>query len=97
MTTGKLRRPCHFSQRGTESWSPDLRGRVTILDKDNKVVAQLGDNPNVSQRANNGVKLADTTPGHFCCPHGATWDPHGNIYVAEWLPYGRLTKLRHIA
>ena len=40
---------------------------------------------------------ADTTPGQFCCPHGATWDSHGNIYVAEWLPYGRVTKLRRLA
>jgi hypothetical protein len=94
---GRLRRPCHFSQRGTEMVIPDLRGRVTILDKDNNAVAQLGDNPNSSQRANNGVKQADTTPGHFCCPHGATWDSHGNIFVAEWLPYGRFTKLRRLA
>jgi hypothetical protein len=93
---GRLRRPCHFNQRGSELVIPDLRGRVTILDKDNNAVAQLGDNPNASQRANNGVKQADTTPGHFCCPHGATWDSHGNIFVAEWLPYGRLTKLRRI-
>jgi len=94
---GRLRRPCHFSQRGTEMVIPDLRGRVTILDKDNNVIVQLGDNPDAGQRANNGVKQADTTPGHFCCPHGATWDSHGNIFVAEWLPYGRFTKLQRLA
>lgn len=95
--TGKLRRPCHFSQRGTELVVPDLRGRVTILDKDNKPVAQLGDNPNVPQRANNGVKIQDTRPGQFCTPHGATWDRAGNIYVVEWLPYGRVTKLKRVS
>lgn len=94
--SGKLRRPCHFSQRGSEMLIPDLRGRVTILDKDNNVIVQLGDNPNVGQRANNGVKKQDLVPGAFCCPHGATWDHLGNIYVAEWLPYGRVTKLRRI-
>lgn len=94
--SGKLRLPCHFSQRGTELLIPDLRGRVTILDKHNNVVVQLGDNPNVSQRANNGVPKDATVPGVFCCPHAATWDRNGNIYVVEWLPYGRVTKLRKV-
>ena len=35
-------------------------------------------------------------PGQFCTPHGAIWDRAGNIFVAEWLPYGRVTKLRHV-
>ncbi len=95
--TGKFRRPCHFSLRGTELLIPDLKGRVTVLDKDNNVIVQLGDNPNAGQRANNGVKKEDTVPGAFCCPHGATWDHSGNIYVAEWLPYGRVTKLRRVS
>jgi hypothetical protein len=94
--SGKFRRPCQFSQRGSEILIPDLRGRVTILDKDNNAIVQLGDNPNVSQRANNGVKKDATVPGAFCCPHGATWDHSGNIYVVEWLPYGRVTKLRKV-
>jgi hypothetical protein len=94
--TGKFRRPCHFNIRGTEMVVPDLRGRVTVLDKDNNVLAQLGDNPNAGQRANNGVKKEALVPGAFCCPHGACFDRAGNIYVAEWLPYGRVTKLRHV-
>ena len=92
--TGKLRQPCHFSQREELLLIPDLQGRVTILDKNNAVVVHLGDNPNIAQRANNGVPPGDLIPGHFCCPHGATWDHEGNIYVVEWLPYGRVTKLR---
>jgi hypothetical protein len=93
---GKLRFPCHFSQRGGEMLIPELAGRVTILDKDNNVIVHLGDNPNVRQRANNGVPKAQLFAGAFCCPHGATWDRHGNIYVTEWLPYGRVTKLRRV-
>jgi hypothetical protein len=52
--------------------------------------------PNAAQRANNQVKQSDTSPGHFCCPHGATWDSKGNIFVVEWLPYGRVTKLKKV-
>ena len=91
------RQPCHFYERKGEIVVPDLSGPVHILDKDNNVIVQLGDNPNVAQRAENKVKQADTVPGHFCCPHGATWDSHGNIFVAEWLPYGRFTKLQRLA
>lgn len=95
--SGKLRLPCQFSQRGTELLIPDLRGRVTILDKHDNVIVHLGDNPNVRQRANNGVPKSQTVDGAFCCPHGATWDRHGNIFVVEWLPYGRVTKLRKVS
>ncbi|HZL33687.1 MAG TPA: hypothetical protein VFC78_00170 [Tepidisphaeraceae bacterium] len=91
-----LRHPCHFSQRGTDLLIPDLKGRVTIIDKDNNLIAQLGDNPNKSQWANNGVKPQDLKPGIFCTPHGATWDHLGNAYIVEWLPYGRVTKLKRV-
>ncbi len=93
---GKFRLPCHFSQRGTEMLIPELAGRVTILDKDNNVIVHLGDNPNVGYRANNGVPHDKLVPGIFCTPHGATFDHLGNIYVTEWLPYGRVTKLRKV-
>ena len=97
MVTDELRAPCHFSQRGTDLLIPDLKGRVTIFDKDNKLITHLGDNPNPKQWANNGVKPADLTPGVFCTPHGATWDHNGNAYIVEWLPYGRVTKLKRVS
>lgn len=93
----ELRHPCHFSQRGGDLLIPDLRGRVTIFDKDNKLITHLGDNPDKSQWANNGVKPQDVKPGVFCTPHGATWDRAGNAYIVEWLPYGRVTKLKRVS
>lgn len=92
-----LRNPCQFSERNGDLLIPDLKGRITIFDKDNNLVEHLGDNPNEKQRANHGVKKDDLKPGIFYTPHGATWDKAGNIYLCEWLPYGRVTKLRHIA
>ncbi len=38
----------------------------------------------------------DLQAGVFCTPHGAIFDRKGDIYVAEWLPYGRVTKLRRV-
>ena len=93
----ELRHPCHFSQRGTDLLIPDLKGRVTIFDKNNELITHLGDNPNQRQWANNGVKPEDLKPGVFCTPHGATWDHLGNAYIVEWLPYGRISKLKRVS
>ena len=96
IVTDELRDPCHFDQRGSDILIPDLNGRVTIFDKDNKLVTHLGDNPDPAKRRNHGVKKEELVPGQFVTPHGAIWDRAGNIYVAEWLPYGRVTKLRPV-
>jgi hypothetical protein len=93
----ELRHPCHFDQQGTDLLIPDLKGRVTIFDKDNKLITHLGDNPEAALRGNHGAKPDQLVAGDFCTPHGAIWDRAGNIYVTEWLPYGRVTKLRHVA
>lgn len=73
------------------------RQHVTIFDKNNELITHLGDNPNQRQWANNGVKPQDLKPGVFCTPHGATWDHLGNAYIVEWLPYGRISKLRRVS
>ena len=36
-------------------------------------------------------------PGKFVAPHGAWFDHAGNIFVAEWVEIGRVTKLRKLA
>jgi hypothetical protein len=95
-TTDEMRHPCMFDQRGTDLLVPDIDGKVTLLDRDNKLITHLGDNPNQKQWFNNRVKQKDTRPGFFCTPHSARFDSKGNIFVVEWLPYGRVTKLRKV-
>jgi hypothetical protein len=91
-----LRHPCHFDQRGDEILIPDLHGRITIIGKDNQVVTHLGDNKNPKDRGRHNTKREELVPGNFVTPHQAIWDRSGNIYVAEWLPYGRVTKLTKV-
>src|SRR5262249_35358664 len=38
-----MRQPCHFNIQGDLMLVPDLRSVITLLDRDNRVVAQLGD------------------------------------------------------
>jgi hypothetical protein len=69
---------------------------VTILDGANKLITHLGENPNLSLRANNGVDKNQWQDGLFLAPHSARWDSDGNLYVMDWNFRGRMTKLRRI-
>lgn len=95
--TDNLRRPCHFDQKDGDLLIPDLRGRVTIFDKDNHLVTQLGDNPGIwDVKGWPNVPHEMRVTGKFVSPHAACWDAQGNMYVVEWIPDGRVTKLRRV-
>lgn len=96
MVTGDLRLPSNFHQRGTDIVVADLEGRVTILDKDNKIITHLGDNENPKLRGQNPVPPDQWKDGQFISPHCVRWDSQGNLYVAEWLSTGRITKLKRL-
>ena len=88
--------PCHFHEHKGMIVVPDLAARVSLLDKDNKVVAHLcegvsGNPPRTTEDRKSFVA------GQFVNPHGACFDHNGNIFVAEWVEIGRVTKLRKIA
>jgi DNA-binding beta-propeller fold protein YncE len=87
-----LRMPAAVIVSGDYAAVAELQGRVTILGKDNRIVAQLGDNPTVSQRANYGLPPAQWTEGICNSPHGIAFDRAGNVIVSEWSQYGRLLK-----
>lgn len=94
--TEELRHPCHFDDYKGELLVPDLRGRVTLFDKNNKLITHLGDNVDPKKWAGNGVPQKDWVDGQFIAPHGACYDKDGNIFVAEWVVPGRVTKLKRI-
>jgi hypothetical protein len=71
---------------------PDLSSVVTLLDDENSVIAHLGDGHPTSLR---GAPRADFVPGRFIHPHDAIFLANGDILVAEWVPIGRVTLLRH--
>lgn len=81
---------------------PDLHARITLLDKENKVVAQLGDDESwraqvLDSKNKMRVNPALWQPGKFVHPHDAAFDKAGNIYVAEWVSGGRVTKLKKVS
>jgi len=84
-----VRKPCCFYQHAGLLYVPELDARVSVLDADDRFVAQLGDGT--------GLEDADaqTHPDQFLKPHALTVDSHGDMYVIEWLPWGRPRKFRH--
>lgn len=93
-----LHSPCMFSFLGDLCLVPELSARVDILDRDDHLVATLGDNGFASTQPgwpNHNVTghPERIAPGKFNSPHGATFAPSGDIYVVEWILGGRITKL----
>lgn len=92
--TDELRSPCHFHERDGVLLVPDLEARVTLLDRDNKLLTHLGDGQNFALRDKPREQFV---PGQFIAPHSAIFDHAGNIFVVEWVEVGRVTKLKRIA
>ncbi|MEO6595324.1 MAG: peptidase [Planctomycetota bacterium] len=90
-----LRRPCNVAPLLDGGLVvADLAGRITVLDKDDRLVVHLGDNPEPKLRAQNGVPREKWQDGVFLSPHGICVDSHGDVYVMDWNSLGRLSKLR---
>ncbi len=94
--TDEMRLPSNMDQRGGDLVVADLAGKVTILDKDNKIITHLGDNTDPKMRATNKIPPDQWTDGVFISPHCPRWDRKGNLYVHEWLTTGRVTKLKRV-
>jgi hypothetical protein len=96
--------PANIDTRGDVMLVPDLKARVTLLDKDNSVITHLGEDPEWREQVlKDGMKLRSAkngdgwVSGKFLHPHDACFDRDGNIFVAEWVHTGRVTKLRKVS
>jgi DNA-binding beta-propeller fold protein YncE len=87
-----LRMPAAAHVAGDYIAIAELQGRVTVLGKDNSIAAQVGDNPDATQRANFGLETAKWTDGVCNSPHAVSFDRMGNLVVAEWSKFGRVQK-----
>lgn len=77
---------------------PELHARVTLLDEKNQVVARLGadvERVTTEQGVRNDANR--WIDGKFVHPHDACFDGQGDIFVAEWVATGRVSKLKRLA
>jgi hypothetical protein len=93
ITDPAIKQPCGFYQFFDEMWVPDLQARLICLDKNDKVVAVLGDNPEAPTTPGWPNIPDKLQPGKFNAPHACCVDTYGDIYVVDWISTGRVTKL----
>jgi hypothetical protein len=76
---------------------PELKACVSILDENNKIVARLGRAVERLDEVKNLRGQPDQwLDGQFVHPHDACFTPTGDIFVAEWVSTGRVTKLERV-
>ena len=90
--------PANCDVHGDTLLVPDLSARITLLDKENQPLAQLGDDSEWRKAVLKDGMALRTKPdewqaGRFLHPHDACFDRDGNIFVAEWVAPGRVTRL----
>jgi len=96
-----LRYPCTVRAAGELTLIPDLFGRLILWDRNYRLVATLGDHPEMRPgewpkhvAGYPTVPVEDRIPGRFIAPHCAAADSRGRIYVGEWIRTGgRVTRL----
>jgi hypothetical protein len=91
-----LTSPDGFALDGDCLIVPELLGRVTILDGEDRLLCHVGTNEGVCA-ASSWPDKTPLVPGRFNSPHAAAVDRSRSIYVVEWRIGGRLLKLERIA
>ncbi len=93
--------PAHFDIRGDVLLVPDLHARVTLMGQGNTILTHLGYDPEWTKQVLDGFKIRQQpdrwVDGKFVHPHDACFDKDGNIFVAEWVATGRISKLRRVS
>ncbi|MCA9129099.1 MAG: hypothetical protein KDB22_18555 [Planctomycetales bacterium] len=92
--------PANIDIQGELMLVPELVARVSLLDKENKVVAQLGEDvERISADAKKSIRVSPEkwVDGKFVHPHDACFAADGSILVAEWVGTGRVTKLERLS
>ncbi|MEM8681412.1 MAG: hypothetical protein AAGF97_18865, partial [Planctomycetota bacterium] len=90
--------PANIDTFGDLMVVPELHARLSLLDKDYNVVAQLGKDVQRITKTEEGVRNDPSRwlEGKFVHPHDACFDAAGNLFVAEWVDTGRVTKLTKV-
>ncbi|MEI6712117.1 MAG: hypothetical protein WCO60_00080 [Verrucomicrobiota bacterium] len=87
-----LRNPSSASFHGDYVCIAEIAGRVSVWDKEGKMVAALGTNDTPGQTNTPGVAPADWKDDVVTSPHGITFDANGNIMETEWNKFGRVLR-----
>ncbi|MEQ2007885.1 MAG: hypothetical protein ABMA26_13895 [Limisphaerales bacterium] len=82
--------PAAIAVQGDYALVGEIRGAVSVLDKEGKVVARLGHNTTPGETGNNSLEPAKWRPGFVTAPHGVAFNAAGDIFVSEYNKFGRV-------
>ena len=85
-----LRNPSSASFHGDLVCIAEIAGRVSVWDKEGKMVAECGTNPKTTNTPK--IEPKDWQQGIVTSPHGITFDNDGNILETEWNQWGRVLR-----
>ena len=108
----QVRYPCTTIPHGDELYIPDLFCRVSIFDRQNRLIGHLGDFVTGAALTDwaqfksgefpalagyPNLPFSQRVPGKFIAPHSLHVNRTGDIFVVEWVEEGRITKLKRLA
>ncbi len=95
--------PANIDTMGDLMLVPELVACVSLLDRNHKTIATIGaDQQRILEDKQKSKGFTIRTDenrwqqGKFVHPHDACFDLNGDIYVAEWVATGRITKLTRV-
>jgi hypothetical protein len=86
----EMRNPSSASFHGDLMCVAEIAGNVSVWDKNNKRVADLGTAPKLTNTPK--IEPKDWQQGVVTSPHGITFDNDGNILETEWNQWGRVLR-----
>lgn len=90
-----LRLPAAVTVDGDRLIVGELRGRVTILDREGRLVARLGTNDEEGIGGNR-IPPEGWRPGVVVSPHGVATNTQGDLFVSEYSVFGRVHRFNQL-
>lgn len=85
-----MRNPSSASFHGDLMCVAEIAGNVSVWNKENQRVADLGTSPQLTNTPK--IEPKDWQQGVVTSPHGITFDNDGNILETEWNQWGRVLR-----
>lgn len=82
--------PAAITVQGDYALVGEIRGAVSVLDKEGKTVARLGLNTTPGETGNNNLEPAKWRHGFVTAPHGVAFNAAGDVFVSEYNKFGRV-------
>lgn len=85
-----LLKPAAVAIHGDYAAIGEIGGRITVVDKEGKIVVQLGANDVEGEAGTNKTEPAKWRAGVVTAPHGVAFNAAGDLFVAEYSLFGRI-------